>query len=201
MGSLRFDGIYRCVQGKDLVHWLRFLPDGTALSSATSPGPASQIACWLRKGASGYIPQGRWSPSGEGFSANLSCAYRGVSGVIQTSWECAFTPGADDALFEQWTSKSNDARYTDMNGSREYAFVVVPPRYLDGDGSVKEFRSVRSFTKIVKDGLDATLVSRLKATRGLKIGALASAERRDLLALGVSDSDADEFLRWRGGHD
>jgi hypothetical protein len=199
MGAPRTDGLYRCIQRGDSIHWLRFLVDGTALSASTSPGPASQIACWLRKGAPSYTPQGRWSHDGAGFTATLSTEYRGVVGVTQTSWACAFMSGEDDALFERWTTSSNDARFEGKSGSREYTFIVVPPRYLDGDGRVKEFRSVRSFTKIVEDGLDATLVARLKGTRGLNLALLATAEKGDLVGLGVSEPDAELFLAWRGG--
>lgn len=201
MSSPRFDGLYRCVQGKDNIHWMRFLPDGTALSSATSPGPASQIACWMRKGAPSHILQGRWSPDGGGFTASLNAEFRTVRGLTQIARDCVFTTGEGGSLLERWTSKSNDANLSGQRGEREYSFVVVAPRYLDGDGSVKEFRSVRGFSQIVRDGADAALVSRLKATRGLKVGVLASAERADLLSLGVTDSDADEFLRWRGGYE
>lgn len=199
MGAPRTDGLYRCIQRSDSIHWLRFLTDGTALSASTSPGPASQVACWLRKGARSDIPQGHWRHDGAGFTATFSAEYRGVVGITQTSWACAFTPGEDDTLFERWTTSSNDARFAGKSGSREYTFLVVPPRYLDGDGRVKEFRSVLSFTKIVKDGLDAALAARLKATRGLTLALLATAEERDLAALGVSEPDAALFLAWRGG--
>lgn len=194
----RTDGLYLLDDG-DPTRWLRFYGDHVLTWVSTSPGPAAQVAQWLR----------REDP------ARTSVAWTQADGVV--AFHLAYTSmdwvpvGPTSAARRVVEHEVDYAGPIDADAlslvrrepglaDRVERFWFHPVAAEDFDGPRRPFPRIKSFASLHAAGLSAESIARVKKAPRLRRDDLYVLPANEIVArAGIPEAEAAALVRWRDG--
>ncbi|TAK31024.1 MAG: hypothetical protein EPO40_05905 [Myxococcaceae bacterium] len=194
----RADGLYLHNDG-DTTRWLRFYSDHVLTWVSTSPGPAAQVAQWLRREdpVRSSVP---WSLTDGVVAFHLAYTSLDWVPVGPTSASRRAVDHEADYAGPLDAEALSLVRREPGVAERVERYWFHPVAAEDFDGPRRPFPRIKSFATLLAAGLSAESVARVKKAPGLRRDDLYVLSAREIAArAGIPEREAAALVRWRDG--